>query len=83
MVMTEEPMSTEAIDVLKAIFIKAVCDILDCKHYTGSKVEDQPDMVLVHYFISNKRGDRNIWRVEDKDLGRRLERIAKPLVERF
>ena len=84
MMMTQQDQfSTEALEALKEIFIQSVCDILDCKHYTGSKVKTLPEMSEVHYFISNRKGDRNIWRCENKDLEKRLAKIAKPLVERF
>jgi len=83
MTMTQDTFTQEALGALKEIFIQSVCDILDCKHYTGSKVNAFPEMTEVHYFVSNRKGDRNIWRCEDKDLEKRLAKIAKPLVERF
>ena len=84
MMTQQENLTQDALDALKEIFIQSVCDILYCDHYTGSKVKDLPAMKEVHYFVSKKKGDkREIWRVEDKDLEKRLGKIAKPLVERF
>ena len=84
MTMTKFSIDEASLALLKLIFIEAVCDILSCDHYTGSKVKDMPEMKEVHYFVSTKKGDkREIWRVEDKDLEKRLAKIAKPLVEEF
>ena len=55
--MTKFSIDNESLAVLKNIFIAAVCDILQCDHYTGSKVKDMPEMKEVHYFVSKKKGD--------------------------